>query len=384
REAKKKGDFELFRPHLEKIFSLAREVANHLGYDKHPYDPLLDIFEENLRDETVNALFSELVPGLKKVLSKVLSSGIYPQTHELENVKYNVDQMARANKDVLNLLGYPWSKGRLDVSAHPFSTNIGLKDVRITTRYEGFDFKRTLFSTIHEFGHALYELQIDERLALTPLAQGVSLGVHESQSRFWENVIGRNRAFVKLVYPILKSHLDFLERYDEESLFFYFNTVRPSLIRVDADEVTYNFHIYIRYQLERMLIAGEVKVSDLPEFWNDMMEELLGVRPSNHSEGVLQDIHWSQALIGYFPTYTIGNLLSAQIKSKIEEESRRTLSDILSAGRDGIEYLKSYLKEKIHKYGSTYPPDELIAKSFGESLSSKYFLKYLEDKYLTV
>lgn len=381
-EAKKKSDFESFKPYLERIFSLTRSIAEHIGYDDHPYDPLLDIYEENLRDRIVNSIFSRLVPELKRILEKVLSAGLYPREHELEKIEYSVESMSRVNKEILDLVGYPWSRGRLDVSAHPFSTNIGLKDVRITTRYEGFDFKRAMFSVLHEFGHALYELQIDEKLALTPLAEGVSLGVHESQSRFWENIIGRDYAFVKLVSPVLRSHLSFLKKYSDLDLYFYFNTVKPSLIRVDADEVTYNFHVYLRYYLERLLISGEIKVSDLPELWSNLMEELLGIRPSSHGEGVLQDVHWSSALIGYFPTYTLGNLLAAQVKAKIEADSGKSTSEIISSGRSGFEYLKAYLREKIHRYGSTYPPDVLIARSLGGELDPSYFLRYLEEKYL--
>lgn len=379
REAKKKDNYNLFKPYLEKIVDLARKKADYLGWKEHPYDALLDLFEEGLTTRDVDELFRKLEPEIKKILDKVMSEGRYPSKHPLEEVKYDTDAMRKVNKKVLELLEYPLGvRARIDESAHPFTQQIGIFDVRITTRYEGFDFKRSLLSTIHEFGHATYELQIDEKLMATPLATGVSLGIHEGQSRFWENIVGRSREFVEVIYPILKEHLDFIKDYSPEDLYYYFNTVRPSYIRTEADEVTYNLHILLRARLEKLLITGEIKVDELPEIWNDTMEELLGIRPRSYSEGVLQDIHWSMGSIGYFPTYTLGNLVAAQMRHHMLREL--DLYELISEKKFRI--LKEWQKEKIHKWGSTYAPKELLRKAFGEEYTSDYFINYLEEKYL--
>lgn len=379
REAKSRNDFEMFKPYLEKIFDLARKAADYLGWENHPYDALLDLFEEGLQTRDVDRILGVLKRDLKGIIDKVLYEQRYPREHPLEHVKYDVSKMEIVNKKILELLNYPLGvRGRLDVSAHPLTIDMGLNDVRITTRYEGVDFKRTLFSVIHEFGHALYQLQIDQSLAYTPIGDGVSLGVHEGQSRFWENIIGRSREFVEYIYPVLKENLDFIAKYTPEDIYFYFNTVRPSLIRVDADEVTYNMHIVLRAELEKLVLAGEIKVSDLPEYWNNYMDELLGVRPRTYSEGVLQDIHWSMGSIGYFPTYTLGNIVAAMMKSKLEEE--RNLSDLVIKG--DFKTIQEWQRERIHKYGATYPPKELLRKSLNMEYEPSLLIDYLEKKYL--
>ncbi len=380
REARDKDDYGKFKPYLEKIVELERKVAEYLGYEKHPYDALLDLYEEGLTTDDVNKIFSVLEPGIRRVLSRVLEEGRFPHEHELEKVKYDVESMKKLNMKILEMFGYPLgSRARLDISAHPFTTHMGIKDVRITTRYEGFDFKRSLFGTIHEFGHALYELQIDEGLMATPLANGVSLGIHESQSRFWENMIGRSRSFVDGVHETLVESLGFLEGRSSEDLYLYFNTVKPSLIRTEADEVTYNLHILVRFRLELRMIEGSVKMDELPTIWDDLMEELVGVRPKSYKDGVLQDIHWSMGSIGYFPTYTIGNVVSAQIRHHM----LRDMPDLYEKVRK-LEFgeIKEYLREKVHRWGSTYAPKELLRRSFGEEINPEPFIGYLEEKYL--
>jgi len=379
REARAKNDFEMFRPYLEKIFDLSRKAADYLGWDKHPYDALLDLYEEGLRAEDVDRVLGYLRKELRWVIDRVLSEGRYPQKHPLEGMKYDSSRVEAVNRRVLELLGFPLGKrARLDVSAHPFTTGMGIHDVRITTRYEGVDFKRTLFSVIHEFGHALYELQIDPALAYTPVGEAASLGVHEGQSRFWENVVGRSREFVEVVYPIFREHLDFLAGYSPEDLYLYFNTVKPSLIRVDADEVTYNMHIVLRAEIEKLVLVGELKVSEIPEHWSRSMEELLGVKPKTFSEGVLQDIHWSMGSIGYFPTYTLGNIVAAMMRKAMAQEAKlyeKILNKDFAA-------LREWQREKIHRYGAVYPPKELLKRSLGKDYSPEDLVEYLVDKYL--
>ena len=387
REAKQKADFSIFKPYLEEIVEIARKEAEYLGYEGHPYNALLDLYEEGLTVDDVDNMFNVIIPASKEVLSKVQEQGYYPSEHPLEKAEYDRAAMEKANKRVLDLLGFPWDRGRMDVSPHPFTVNMGINDVRITTWYPVVDgavrdFKRSLYAVIHEFGHALYELQVDERLMFTPIAGGVSLGVHESQSRFWENIVGRSMSFVRLVKPVLDETIGITRSLSEEDLYKYFNIVRPSLIRVEADEVTYNFHIYIRYQIEKRLIEGSLRVDELPEVWNSMYEELLGVRPRNDAEGVLQDVHWSHGSIGYFPTYSIGNVLSAQIKSALEREKGASIEEIIAKGEEGISEIRSWLREKIHRYGSTYPPKTLVEKATGEPMNPEHFVRYLRAKYV--
>ncbi|AIY89115.1 carboxypeptidase M32 [Geoglobus acetivorans] len=376
-EAKRKNDFEKFRPYLEKLSNLAREVAEKLGYDDNPYSALLDLHEEGLDIKKADRIFDKVIPASKKILEKVREDDLFPDSHPLEEVKYETTVMEKVNRELLDLLGYSWERGRLDVSPHPFTITLGIGDVRITTRYEGFDFKRAMFSTIHEFGHALYELQVDERLKMSPIAGGVSLGIHESQSRLMENIVGRSRAFVSLIRPLLEKHLDFVRDYDDDELYRYFNTVKPGLIRVDADELTYNFHIYLRYKLEKLLIAGEIGVDDLPELWNEEMENLLGIRPTTYSEGVLQDIHWSHASFGYFPSYTLGNVVAGQIWTEIVKVI--DFEDTIQNGK--FEEIYGFLKERIHRWGGTYSPQELLKRNFGRDYDPESLIAYLRQKY---
>jgi len=380
REAKAKNNYELFKPYLSKIMDLARKAADYLGWDEHPYDALLDLYEEGLKTRDIDRILDPLEKELKRIVDKVLSGSKYPREHPLEKTRYNVEEMKKVNYEILKLLDYPLgTRGRLDVSPHPFTINMGVYDVRITTRYEGFDFKRSLLAVVHEYGHALYELQIDEKLAMTPLASGVSSGVHEGQSRFWENIIGRSREFVEIIYPILRENLSIVRDYSVEDIYYYFNTVRPSLIRTEADEVTYNLHIILRTRLEKLMLTGEVKADDLPELWNEYMEKLLGIKPKNYSEGILQDIHWSGGSIGYFPTYTLGNLIATQMKYHM----RRDIDVYNAILNKDFKTIREWQKEKIHRWGSTYPPKELLKKAFNEEYETKYLIKHLEEKYLS-
>jgi len=378
RNAKEKSDFNLFKPYLEKIVEMSRKKAEYLGYEEHPYDALLDLFEEGLRTREVEDMFQKLKPKLTDLLKKIRDSPYYQEKHPLENVAYDVEKMKQLNLEILKLFGFPFDRGRLDISAHPFTQNMGIFDVRITTRYEGKDFKRTLLATVHEFGHALYELQIDERLMATPLASGVSLGVHESQSRFWENIIGRSKIFIETNYDLFKKYLPFLSNYDIEEVYRYFNLVRPELIRVEANEVTYNQHIILRFEIEKSLIEEKIVVSELPEIWNTYMDRYLGVTPPNDALGVLQDIHWSMGAIGYFPTYSIGTVLAVQIARKLEKDLGPLEELVANKEYDKI---KSWLKEKIHKWGRTFPPKQLIERALGESMNTNYFIEHIIKKY---
>jgi carboxypeptidase Taq len=378
REARRKSDFPMFQSYLEKTVDLKKQEAEKLGYKGHPYNALMDLFEEELTTSDVDRVFPSLVTNLKRILNKVLTEEKFPNRHPLESLSYDEAAMRRVNSEVLRLLRMPESTFRMDVSTHPFTTSMSIEDVRITTRYEGMDFKESLHSTIHESGHAIYDLQVDETLDYTPLQRASSSAVHESQSRFWENFIGRGREFIGLLYPILKSNLPFVSNYTQDDLYMYFNSVKPSPIRVDADELTYNFHIVLRYELEKKLVGGEIEVSEVPELWKELTEKYVGIRPEDDAHGVLQDVHWSGGAFGYFPTYCLGNVIAGMILHRIQQDM-----DMRATVRNGdVERIKAWLKDKIHNYGATYSPKELQERSLGEEYNAKWLVNYLEEKYL--
>lgn len=379
REARKKSDFAMFEPYLEKMVGLKREEAEKLGYEGNPYNALMDRYEEELTTDDADRVFSPLRTELKPILTKTLTAGKFPRTHPLEEISYNENAMRRVNEDVLKLLQMPEKTFRMDVSTHPFTTSMAIEDVRITTRYEGKDFKASLYSTVHESGHAIYDLQIDPSLDYTPLARGTSLGVHESQSRFWENFIGRSREFIRRIYPSLKANLPFVAQYSEDEVYRYVNSAKPSPIRVEADELTYNFHIMVRYELEKKLISGEMEVPEAPSAWKDLMEKYVGVRPRNDAEGILQDVHWSGGMFGYFATYSLGNVIAGMFYNRIQKDL--DLKTTVANGELGK--VKDWLKERLHKYGATYSPKELQKRAFGETYNPQWLIKYLQEKYLT-
>jgi carboxypeptidase Taq len=379
RQSRKKADFKSFQPHLERIVDLKLQEAEKLGYEKHPYNALLDLYEEQVTTDDMDAMFSRLIPALKRILEKVRAENKFVGTHSLESEPYEKENLVRVNRRLTEIVGIPKDRFRMDVSTHPFMTNISRDDVRITTRYEGKDFAKSTYGTIHESGHGIYELQIDERLEYSPIGVAASTGFHESQSRFWENMVGRSRAFVSLISPMLKEELKFLVKYNDEELYKYFNRVRPSLIRVEADELTYNFHTALRYTLEKKLLAGDIKASELPSLWNDTMVDYLGIKPENDAQGVLQDVHWSGGSFGYFPTYCLGNVIAGMIWFNMSKDI-----DLDKTVRNGdFAPIKAWLYERIHKYGATYTPKQLARRSLGESFNPDRLIQYLEWKYLS-
>ena len=380
REARQKSDFMMYASHLKKMIEIKKQIAEKIGYEKHPYDALLDSFEEDLTVDDLDKVFGELTPRIQKILKKLVDLGSpFCKESKLAKSKYDIQSVDKLNHDILTLLQYDRKRFRMDVSTHPFTETMGLNDVRITTRYEGTDFKKSISSTIHEAGHALYDLQCDQSLSVTPVEGGSSLGLHESQSRFWENIVGRSLPFVQLISPLIRKQVSFANQTTDDELYLYFNNVKADYIRVDADEVTYNLHIAIRYEIEKKIFGDELSVCEIPEFWNDRMEQLLGVRPTKDSQGVLQDTHWSSGLFGYFPTYTLGNLVSAIIASKM----RKDLEDYEEEIKCGnFKSIMEWLRLKIHQHGSVYTPKMLLNNAFNEDYNPNYFLAYIENKYL--
>lgn len=375
--ARKADDYSRFKPWLTKLLDLSRELADALGHDGNRYDALLDQYEPYATTDEVTAVFSSLQAGLVDLVDRIKGTS-QVDTSFLEQ-PYPVDKQDELSRRVMISLGYDLSRGRLDASAHPFTTTLGAGDVRITTRFAEDLVTSGLFSTVHETGHALYELGIDKALHGTLLAEGTSLGIHESQSRMWENMIGRSGHFWTHWLPEMKRLFPSqLEGVTQEQFYRAINRVTPSLIRVEADEVTYSLHIIMRFELEQALLSGDLSVDDLPEAWREKSRLLLGVEPETDAEGVLQDVHWSFGAFGYFPTYALGNLYAAQFLSVMEKKIDR-LWEGVAQGR--TEHVLEWLGQNIHRHGKVRPAGTLVQEITGETLDPQYFLDYLNGKY---
>jgi len=376
-EARERADFSAFLPFLRRNVELKlRYVECFDGYDD-PYDVLLDDYEEGMTSAEVDALFRELRAGLVPLIAAIAERADAVDAAPLHG-DFPVERQRALVRRVVERLGWSEHGWRLDEAAHPFATSFGPGDVRLTTRYEPSYVGMALYGAIHEFGHGLYESQVDAALARTPLGEGVSLGVHESQSRLWENVVGRGRPFAGWLHGQLREV--FPERFgavDAEAFYRAVNKVAPSLIRVEADEATYGLHVILRFELERAMIAGTVALEELPEAWNARMRRYLGVEVPNDAVGVLQDVHWSGGDIGYFATYALGNLISAQLW----ERARLDLPglDAALAAGDGAP-LREWLGEHVHRHGRTYPPRELVRRVVGGPIQVEPFLAYLRGK----
>lgn len=377
--AKQKNDFSEFSPHLKSIIKLCQTMGDHLTYEKDPYDALLDLYEPGLTTADCKQYFSEIKTPLTSLLKKIVNSKKYNALPEFVNgdIVFSQKKQQELSHFVLKKMGYDFDSGRLDISPHPFTIGLGRQDIRITTMYQSTDFRDSLMASIHEGGHALYEQGVNPEYANTPLDGGVSLGIHESQSRFWENQIGRSPEFIQFITPLLHAFYPELETADSERLSLLFNHVSPGFIRIEADEVTYNLHILIRFELEHALINGKLEVDDLPEAWNTKMKKYLGIIPPTNKQGVLQDVHWSYGSFGYFPTYTLGNLYAGQLHAAIEKETHYTQNLTTGELRTPLGWLRS----NIHQHGSVYLPDELIKNATGSTLSTSHYLTYITDKY---
>ena len=376
-KAKGASDFSMFQPNLERLVELRREYADFFQPWNHVYDPLLDDFEPGMKTSEVQEIFNILRPKqveLIKAISekeKVDRSFLYLNFPEKKQWDFG--------KEVITKFGYDWKHGRQDKSAHPFTTSFGINDVRITTRVNENYLPTAMFGTFHECGHALYEMGIAQNLNRSPLADGASMAVHESQSRMWENLVGRSKQFWSHFYPRLQELFPSqLGNVSLEKFYRGINAVEPSLIRVEADEATYNLHITLRLELEFDLMEGSMAVKDAPDAWNQKFEEYFGIIPSNDAEGILQDVHWSFGGFGYFPTYALGNLISAQLWEKMSEEIKDLEGKIENAEFDVI---LVWLRENIHVHGAKYEPQELVQKITGSKITPEPYIKYLNSKF---
>lgn len=379
-KARKEKDFEAFAPTLERIITFQKRFASYRAKDGQKlYDVMLDTYEKGFNMEKLDQFFGELKEELVPLLKKIMDSGVeirddfltgdYPQEKQRELAKY-----------LAEYVGFDFTKGVLAVSAHPFTTNLHNHDVRITTHYsDAVD--SSLFSVIHEAGHGIYELGVDDALTQTFVGQGASMGMHESQSRFFENIIGRNEAFwVPLYGKVQELFPEQLGQVGLEQFVEAINKVQPGLIRTEADELTYSLHVLVRYELEKQLIEEDLDVKELPELWADKYEEYLGVWPKDVSEGVLQDIHWSQGSFGYFPSYALGSAFGAQMLAHMKREM--DFDSLLQQGDIGT--IREYLREHIHRFGKIKTSRQLLLEMTGEDFNPRYYLDYLREKYLNL
>ena len=374
-EARAAADFSRFRDALAAHLELRHRYAACFPGAAHPYDVLLDDFEPQMTTARLRPLLEAVGEGLRPLIDAAASApGERPNVFAGE---HRVEDQRRAAMAVLEGVGFDPDSWRLDTAPHPFAQGIGRGDTRITTRYDLHDFAGALYGCLHEFGHGLYEASVPARLMATPLGDPVSLGVHESQSRLWENLVGRGRPFCAWVLPVLAATLPGLAPVDGDALYRSVNRVERSLIRVEADETTYNLHIVLRFELEVALLEGSLAVDDLPAAWNDGMHRLLGLEVPDDAQGVLQDVHWGAGLFGYFPTYTLGNLIAVQLWDVLRTEVP-DLDDAIARGEFGV--LRDWLAARIHAHGRKFPPHELLRRATGQELSVAPFLRYLRDK----
>ena len=378
--ARAESDWGRFAPWLEQILDLTRQAADHLGHGGERYDALLDQYEPGMTAADVRTMFEAIKPDLVALVKAVAALGPGAVDDSVLHRSFDEEKQRKFGEGVVKALGYDWSRGRQDRALHPFCTSFGRDDVRITTRFDPDFLPAALFGSIHETGHALYEQGVAERYAGNILADGTSLGFHESQSRLWENLVGRSRPFWNHFYPALQAAFpESLGGVDGERFYRAINKVEPSLIRVEADEVTYNLHILLRFEIEQALLSGELSVADAPEAWNAKTREYFGLTPPDDASGILQDVHWSGGSIGYFPTYSVGNLLSVQLYDKANADLGGQIEAQVASG--DFAPLLGWLRENVHQYGRKYLPKELVQRIVGGPLDPAPYLRYLKTKF---
>ena len=380
-KARQNKDFKSFIPLLEKTVELQKEKAEKLGTFPDLYSTLIDLYEPSATYKWISNIFNPIKPKLTEFIKKLNSSSNKPDDSILRK-KYDVDKQFELSVEIIKKLNYDLQAGRQDRSTHPFTSSLSSTDTRITTRTKEDYLNECIFGTIHECGHALYEMGIKEEFHDTILCTGTSMGIHESQSRTLENFVGRSREFWMYWYPTFQKYFpEILKDYPMEEFYRSINCVQPSFIRVNADEVTYGLHVILRFEIEKDLIEGNIRVNELPEIWNSKFEEFLGIIPPDDKEGVLQDIHWGMGMIGYFPTYFLGTLYAAQIYNNALQKMPQLPEDYK---KGEFSNLLNYLRENVHQHGSVYRAGDLIKRVTGEDLNPDYFMKYIENKFYPI
>jgi carboxypeptidase Taq len=378
-QARQQSSFPVFQPHLLRILELSRRMADHWGYEESRYDALLDEYEPGARASQLRPLFAGLRAAIVKLLPIASERASYLPKNFLED-DYPIAAQQAFNREVAEAIGFDFGGGRIDTTTHPFCTGLGPNDCRLTTRYNPRDFTQSLYGILHEAGHGLYDQGLVKEDYGTPAGSAASLGIHESQSRLWENHVGRSRDFWEHWHGAACRHFPGLERVSPQQITQAVNRVSPSFVRVEADEVTYDLHIVLRFELETKLIDGDLQVADVPAAWNENFEKIIGLKVPDDAHGCLQDIHWSLGSIGYFPTYTLGNLNASQLFRKAALD-HPGLRDELKAGK--YARLLGWLREKVHQQGHRHPPQKLMELATGEPAQSKYHLEYLQAKFAT-
>ncbi len=379
-EARAASDYSLFAPWLDRILDLTRQTADHLGHGGERYDALLDQYEPGTTTADVRALFEALKPDTVALVKSIAALGPQAADASVLARDYPEDVQALFGENVIQALGFDFRRGRQDRALHPFCTSLSSGDVRITTRFDPHFLPMALFGSMHETGHALYEQGVTARYPGGGLGEPASLGVHESQSRLWENLVGRSRPFWQNWYPKLQAAFpQALAGVSEADFYRAINKVEPSLIRVEADEITYNLHILLRFEMEVDLLSGTLSVADAPAAWNSKIEQYFGLTPPDDASGILQDVHWSAGLIGYFPTYTIGNVLSVQLYEKADADLGGQLDAQIAAG--DYAPLLGWLRENVHQWGRKYLPQDLTRRAAGKPLDPAPYLRYLQAKF---
>lgn len=379
-KARKENNYALFEPSLKKMITLKRKEAALLGYENHPYDALVNDFEKGASVKMLDEVCKDVRKQLKAFLEKILIA--HSADNKILHQHFDKDKQWEFGLSVLRKMGFDFSSGRQDISEHPFTTSFNSHDVRITTRIDESDFANMLWSCIHEGGHGLYEQGLSSEQYGLPCGEAASLAIHESQSRFWENNVGRSFSFWKHFYPELQKQFPAqFQRVTLNDFYKAINKVQPSLIRTEADEMTYHFHIMIRYELEKKLIGGEINTRDAKEAWNELYAQYLDIKVPDNKSGILQDIHWCHGSLGYFPTYSLGSFYAAQFFHKASQ-SISGLKEQIESGN--LHSLLLWLRENIHQYGRQLEANELCEKVTGEKLNFKYFMKYATEKYSSI
>jgi carboxypeptidase Taq len=377
-EARKESNFPKFLPWLDKIIKLDLRLADCYGYKRDPYDALLDNYEPGATFETIGKVLADFRKDLIPIVAAIIDSPKKPDLSIIER-DYPVERQAMFGQSAAAAIGFDFSAGRLDITTHPFCSGIAPGDTRITTRYNPRHFGQAFFGILHETGHGIYDQGLKSEHWGAPLGDSVSLGIHESQSRMWENLVGRSRPFWRHFFPRAQQMFpESLQGVKFDDFYFAINDVRPSFIRVEADEVTYNLHIILRFEIEHAFLNGEVKPSELPGLWNEKFQQFFGIVPRNDADGCLQDVHWSMGYIGYFPTYTLGNLYSAQFFAKAKQDIK-DLDEQFARGE--FMQLKSWLNKNIHEHGKRYRAEKLVEVVTGKPLSHQPLINYLKSKF---
>lgn len=373
-EAREKNDFSIFAPYLNKSLEYFKKFAQYWGYEKNPYDALLQYYEDGIDVE----MLERLIPKLKEVVLEIVKKR-KKNFHKILYDDISNEDQEKISKELLELIGFNFNYGRLDVGEHPTTLSSSPRDVRIVTHLEKEDIFTGIYNTLHEGGKGLYEQDIDNTLIGTLLAEVSSFSLEEAESKIYENIIGKNRKFCFLLHEKLSKISSKIKESNVEEIYHYVNKITPSLIRINADEVTFILHIIIRYEIEKELIEEKIEVEDIVKVWNEKYKLYLGVVPNNFKEGILQDIHWAAGYFGYFPSYLLAGIYSAQIVAILNKKLSGIVENIDS---ENLKIIHQWLKENIHKYGSIYTPKELIRKICNEEVSSSYYIDYLKGKYI--